>query len=345
VSERIVFAYRYGSLGGPATVLLSRLETFTRRFDVRILFERDLGGVAQFPPASVTMTPTFQSQMDAIRDLKPDLFVAIDAGWREPWIRAGSPGKLIVEVHTASPQLVFLKELQAAQRIDLLIVPSHYLAGILVERGMADIAPIAVVPNSLSRLWFQPVEGWAARTPMLAWIGRLEPHKGIGRFLDICDGLRSIDFLPVLAGGTNDTEEEVTTTAERLYGARRPRKPLWFPRVAHERMPRLYASIARSGGAVVMTSEAESFSMTVAEATLMGSPVIAPAIGGPAELLPPEALFPPGDNDAARALIMKVLSEPGVGSSMTAAARAIVEPLVQPENALAAYLAALERAL
>jgi glycosyltransferase involved in cell wall biosynthesis len=344
VSDRIVFAYRYGALGGPATVLLSRLETFAARFDVRLLFERDLGGVAQFPPERVTMTPTFQSQEDAIRDLKPDLFVAIDSGWREPWIRAGSPGKLIVEVHTASPQLVFLTELRSAQRIDLLIVPSHYLADVLIERGMGDIAPIAVVPNSLPRRWFKPTEGWEAPSPMLTWIGRLEPHKGVDRFLDLCDGLTG-EFLPVLVGGTNDTEEEVMTTAERLYGTHRPKKPLWFPRVAYERMPRLYASIARSGGAVVMTSAAESFSMTVAEATLMGAPVIAPAIGGPAELLPPEALFAPGDDDAARALITKVLSEPGAGSSLTAAARAVVEPLVRPENALPAYLAALERAL
>src|SRR5690349_14841029 len=98
----IVFAYRYPSLGGPVTQLRARLELFSPHFDVRLLFERDYGGVAQFPPEIVSIAPTFDTQVDAIAELKPDFFVVIDSGWREPWIRAGSPGKLIVHIHTTT---------------------------------------------------------------------------------------------------------------------------------------------------------------------------------------------------------------------------------------------------
>ena len=53
---RIVFAYRYASPGGPVTQLLARLELFASHFDVRMLFEWDLGGVSLFPPDVVTVT-------------------------------------------------------------------------------------------------------------------------------------------------------------------------------------------------------------------------------------------------------------------------------------------------
>src|SRR5207249_3943534 len=169
--DRLVFAYRYGALGGVTTQLLGRLEPFRSHFDVHILFERDFGAVPLFPPGAVTLAPTFQAQIDAIAELKPDLFVVIDAGWREAWIRAGSPGKLVVEVHTTTTNLTFLDELRASQRIDLLIAPSRFLADLLETRGAGDIAPIAVVPNCLSRSWFEPAEPWRAPAPMLLWIG------------------------------------------------------------------------------------------------------------------------------------------------------------------------------
>ena len=341
----LVFAYRYASPGGPATQLLARLETFASHFDVRILFELDLGGVSLFPPESVTVAPTFQSQIDAIAELKPDLFVVIDSGWREPWIRAGSPGKLVMEVHTTTTNLTFLDELRAAQRIDLFIVASRYLAGLLADRGLGDIAPIAVVPNSLRRAWLQPAEPWQAPAPILLWIGRLEPHKGVRRFIDLCDALDPLGVIPMLVGGTNDTDEEVMETVERLFGSPRRHRPIWLTKVPHDLMRRVYATTAASGGMLVMTSENENFPNTVVEATMMGCPVVAPAVGGIPELLSPEALFAPGDDVAARALITRVLAEPALARSLTAAARAIIEPLVRPENALPAYLAALERAL
>jgi len=195
---RIVFAYRYASPGGPVTQLLARLELFASHFDVRMLFEWDLGGVSLFPPDIVTVAPSFQSQVDAIAELKPDVFVVIDSGWREPWIRAGSPGKLVMEVHTTTANLTFLDELRAAQRIDLFICASKYLASLLAERGLGDIAPIAVVPNTLRSGWVEKADPWDAPAPILLWIGRLEPHKGVRRFIALCDALDEQNVNPFL---------------------------------------------------------------------------------------------------------------------------------------------------
>lgn len=343
MKPRIVFAYRYASPGGPVTQLLARLELFSQHFDVRFLFEWDLGGVSLFPPDVVTMAPSFQDQVDAIAELKPDIFVVIDSGWREPWIRAGSPGKLVMEVHTTTASLTFIDELRAAQRIDLFIVASRYLAKLLADHGAGDIAPIAVVPNTMRSGWTEPAEPWDAPAPVLLWIGRLEPHKGVRRFIDLCD--RIDDVLPMLIGGTNDTNEEVMDTVERLYGKRRPHRPIWLTKVPHDAMRRIYSSAAASGGMLVMTSDNENFPNTVVEAAMMGCPVVSPAVGGIPELLPKEALFPHGDDDKARALIARTLSDDAFRKSISSGARAIIEPLVRPENALPAYLAALERAL
>jgi glycosyltransferase involved in cell wall biosynthesis len=345
MAPRLVFAYRYAAAGGPVTQLLARATLFTPHFDVRMLFEQDLGGVAQFPPAVVTMAPSFQEQIDAIAQLKPDVFVVIDSGWREAWIRAGSPGKLVMEVRTTTSSLTFLDELRAAQRIDLFIVATKYLQRLLSESGAGDIAPIVVVPNTLRSGWAEQVDPWDAPAPILLWIGRLEPHKGVRRFIDLCDALDGEGVLPILIGGTNDTDEEVMDTVERLYGRKRTHKPIWLTRVPHDRMQRIYSSAAASGGMLVITSDNENFPNTAFEAAMMACPVVAPAVGGIPELLPKGALFQPGDDAAARALITRVLGNPTFRLSLADDARAIVEPLVRPENALPAYLAALERAL
>ena len=77
---RIVFAYRYASPGGPVTQLLARLELFASHFDVRMLFEWDLGGVSLFPSDVVTVAPSFQSQVDAIAELKPQISLILVVG-------------------------------------------------------------------------------------------------------------------------------------------------------------------------------------------------------------------------------------------------------------------------
>lgn len=297
-----------------------------------------------FPADVVTVTPTFQSQVEVIRALEPDWFVVFDSGWREAWIRAGSPGKLVLEVRTTSSSLSFLDELRTAQRIDLIIVATRYLAGLLESRGLGDVAPIAIVPNLVSSRP-PPADGWEAPRPVLLWVGRLEPHKGVRRFIDLCAALEPMGILPLLVGGVNDTNDEVIETVDHLYGSLRRARPMWLTRVRHDEMDRIYASVARSGGMLVITSENENFPNTAVEATLLGCPVVAPAVGGIPELLPPEALFPPGDDAAASALIEKVLRVDGVASSLVTSARAIIEPLVRPENALPAYLAALDQAL
>ena len=66
----------------------------------------------------------------------------------------------------------------------------------------------------------------------------------------------------------------------------------------------------RRGRVVVVPSRAESFPYVVLEAQAAGKPVIASAVGGIPEMLPAEALVPPGDAAALARRIAMVLDDP-----------------------------------
>jgi GT2 family glycosyltransferase/glycosyltransferase involved in cell wall biosynthesis len=70
-------------------------------------------------------------------------------------------------------------------------------------------------------------------------------------------------------------------------------------------------------------ADAEPFGLVVVEALASGRPVVAPAAGGPAEVVDDEVgrLYPPGDASAAAAAIVEVLGTPGLAARLGAAGR------------------------
>lgn len=338
---RLVWGYRYGILGGVCSALLGRLPAFARVFDVAVLLERDLGAAAEFPAGTVRVAPTPQEQVEAIRYLAPDLFVAIDSpGLIEAWDRAGSPGRLIVEVHTTTSGQSYVHGMSPAQRVDLVLASSDYLAGLLRESGVDRLAPIRVLPPALEPEWFGPTTAWTPPEPLLLWVGKLDDHKRWWAFLDLCASVRA-PAVPVLAGGSTAPPDRVRDLLARLDG----RRALWLPSVRRDLMPRLYAAVAASGGLSLSTSRNESSPMSVAESILMGCPVVAPAVGGIPGLLAPLGLYPPDDFGAARDLVERALADPALREEIVAKSRPLVEDRVDPEAGLARFLAALDDAL
>ena len=59
--------------------------------------------------------------------------------------------------------------------------------------------------------------------------------------------------------------------------------------------------------------EREAFGLALVEALAAGRPVVAPAAGGPLEIVTPACgrLFPPGDAEAGAAAVRAVLADPG----------------------------------
>lgn len=85
--------------------------------------------------------------------------------------------------------------------------------------------------------------------------------------------------------------------------------------------------------AAINCSEAESFSLTVLEASAAGLPVIATACGGPAEILVPGItglLTPVGDVDGVADAIHQLLADPALAQQMGAAGAAHVRQRFDP---------------
>jgi phosphatidylinositol alpha 1,6-mannosyltransferase len=90
------------------------------------------------------------------------------------------------------------------------------------------------------------------------------------------------------------------------------------------RLAEAYASL----DVFVHTGPDETFCQAVQEAMASGLPVIAPAAGGPVDLVTPEEtglLFEPNDTDALRAAVTRLAADPGLRAAWGAASRATVE--------------------
>jgi glycosyltransferase involved in cell wall biosynthesis len=95
----------------------------------------------------------------------------------------------------------------------------------------------------------------------------------------------------------------------------------------------------RGAGCLLHCAEREPFGLALIEALACGVPVIAPAAGGPCEIVDAGCgvLYPPGDAAAAAAALQDVLSTPDRRARLAAGARARAERLFDRERARADY--------
>lgn len=87
----------------------------------------------------------------------------------------------------------------------------------------------------------------------------------------------------------------------------------------------------------------EPFGLAIVEALAAGRPVVAPAAGGPLEIVDPSCgvLYPPGDAAAAAAAIVSLLQDPARARAMGASGRARARARFDVREARSAYAAAL----
>ncbi|MEV0618815.1 glycosyltransferase family 4 protein [Nonomuraea sp. NPDC050404] len=337
---KVLFCYRYGVIGGVSTQLLNRYTHFSAEYDIGVLYESDHGMVAHFPPGVARVTATDEAREDAIRQADPDVVVVIDSpGFLSAWQRAGSPGSLILEVHTTTANLSYLGELAVVP--DHIVTVSEYMRAKL---GALGLSPISVVPNCLDQRWYADTVPPALDSTPVAWIGKLDGHKRWRAAADLLDQVATTTpgVTPLLVGGYTAPESEVAALTTKLASSPALGSARWLPRVDYDLMPALYSAIAANGGLTVSTTTDESFGMSVAEALVRGCPVIAPAVGALPEILPEEALYPPGDWPAAAGLARRALTDSGFRTALMSTAQ-LVRERTATEYALAAFANVLQR--
>jgi phosphatidylinositol alpha 1,6-mannosyltransferase len=146
---------------------------------------------------------------------------------------------------------------------------------------------------------------------IVGYVGRLAPEKHIELLAGVC----GLDGVKVVVVGDGPSQPSL---AEALPGA------VFLGRRTGDELARIYASL----DVFAHTGPFETFCQTVQEAMASGVPVVAPAAGGPLDLVAhgrTGLLVPPHDADAVRDAVRSLAADPERRITFGATARATVE--------------------
>ena len=201
----------------------------------------------------------------------------------------GTDVELVRRVSALRP---FARSILASAR--LVICPSRALEAEARRLGARDVR---VIPGGVD---IPPDVGTEDDPPHVLYAGRLSPEKGVLELLAAANGL------PLVVVGD---------------GPLRPRVPQAIGFLPHDELGRRYARAA----VVACPSRREGFGVVAAEAMAHGRPVVASAVGGLLDLVAHEEtglLVLPGDVDALRAALERLLGDPGLRRRLGEAGRA-----------------------
>lgn len=276
---RVLFVYRFLTVGGVETVLRARLDGLGQwGIEAHAWFFHDLGGRS-----------VFLGLRDRVRVGRPeaclqqlghgfDLVCSIDTDEIFSAFNGTHRPRLVIECHTPYPaNLEYLRHLGLC-RPAAFFVPSRYQREVVLER-VGEGTDVRVVPNPLRPEFTEEPRPFAARParPVVAWIGRMDDLKNWKGFLRLAGTLerQAADVEFWMAGSFVEKRG-----AEELFSRARQEGVLgrlrWFRGLPHVRVPAFLDAVRDSGGVVISTSRGESFGMTVAEAMARGCAVLAP---------------------------------------------------------------------
>jgi glycosyltransferase involved in cell wall biosynthesis len=197
------------------------------------------------------------------------------------------------------------------RRADAVIVPSHAVEKLLVERLGFPARKLTVIPGGVVPPPSPPAK---PNGTVVGTVNTLEPVKGLDVFLRAAAGLA--DARPNLRFaivGTGSAEDGLRALARSLGIAERVEFPGYLPK--DEALERL--------SVFVLTSYMENCPMALLEAMAAGVPVVATAVGGVPEIATDGTaqLVDAADEAALAAAIERLLDDPGLRERQAAAAR------------------------
>lgn len=205
-------------------------------------------------------------------------------------------------------------ELSGAARV---LCPSAYLAKLVVRWGVPE-ERVEVLPNPAPALPSLPEREEARRRfalegPALAFAGRLTAQKSLDVALEALARAPGVSL--VIAGEGDERESLERRSAELALDGRvrflgpQPREGV--------------LELFRAADGVLLSSSWENFPHTVVEALAVGTPVVATAAGGVAEVVRDGEnglLVTPGDAEALGDAVARFFAEPGLRERLASAA-------------------------
>ncbi|MFJ6087693.1 glycosyltransferase family 4 protein [Streptomyces sp. NPDC092369] len=257
-------------------------------------------------------------------------------------------------VHLASPFILGVRGMAAAARLGIPAVAVYQtdLAGYARTyvgageaaawrriRSVHSAADLTLAPSSAAlhdleahgvprlRLWQRGVDTVRFRPDLrdeairrelapngeliVGYVGRLAPEKQVELLAGVC----ALPGVRVVVTGDGPS---LPNLQEQLPGA------VFLGRRTGDELARIYASL----DVFAHTGPFETFCQTVQEAMASGVPVVAPAVGGPLDLVDHGRtgfLVPARDADAVTRAVASLAADPGLRTSFGAAARTTVE--------------------
>ena len=279
---KLLYAYRYGIIGGVSTQLLLRQEALANiGIECQLFFSQDNGLRQILCPSERAHFGANLSFGELVRNERFDAVVVIDS----PELLGPARGSLFrrsrvfLDVHTTTATgLAYLDEVDVSSLAGVM-VPTGYSQA-LVQRRVSK-ASIEVVPNILNTRVFRPsgescIE--SAEGPReFIWVGKLDNHKNWRLALVYARLLRDLfgDFKLHMVGGYTAPDERAEEFFRLAYRLDVSDRVSWLDRIENTTLARLYRRCAATGGAMLVTSRDESFGMAAAEALLCGCPLIA----------------------------------------------------------------------
>lgn len=183
----------------------------------------------------------------------------------------------------------------------------------LWRRGVSlDVFDPAHRDESLRRSW----TGADSSATVVGYVGRLAPEKQVRRLL----GLASVPGTRLVVVGDGPEREWLQ---RRLPGA------VFTGMLSGHDLARTFASL----DVFVHTGESETFCQTVQEAQASGVAVVAPAAGGPLDLVEDRMtglLYPPGGVEQMRARVVELVGDPDLRAALVQQARRSVASRTWP---------------
>jgi len=210
-------------------------------------------------------------------------------------------------------------EEEIATQADALIAtsPADLIAR---NRHYSVVGQPEVIPCGYNPAIFHPGDREAARArwgiprenPVIAYVGRFDPGKGLNTLMEAFEQLQSHPKLQlILAGGfVPGGTDEAEYTRWRSWVSAQPwhNRVHWLGRMDSEDV----ADVYRAASIVVVPSRYESFGMVALEAMACGTPVVASDVGGLRQTVihrETGLLFPVGDSEALRHACEHLLSD------------------------------------
>ncbi len=229
-------------------------------------------------------------------------------------------------------------------RVDRAVAVSRAAAAYHSEALGRPASWFAEIPNGVDVARFaeaEPLPDLAGDAPLVLFVGRLEPRKGLETLVHAFLKLRTTHDARLVVVGEGDERERCEALIPR--GLRED--VLFAGRVDQEDLPRYYHS------ADVFVSPAlggESFGIVLIEAMSAGVPVVASGIPGYASVIDDGRdglLFPAGDASALATTLAGLVDTPARRKALADGARQSAERFDWPRVALqlrTLYLAAID---